>query len=327
MTAPELIITGLENGQNYNIDVFSISPSGIGRRGENYIQIIPTATGTNNHTTAAYSLSVPSAPSNLSSTSENNSGSISWDAVADDSILGYLVWYYDTTYHLFTVVNKDTTRVNISSLANGTTYRFAVASYNLNGISTMSSQVSITPQSNNVPCLVSGTQVLTSSGYKPIELLNRDEDLIVTADGRRVPFHLLKYVVEKTTEQNAPYCIKAHAFGRNIPTEDMILSPLHAFRISNKMGLWQIPMIAAKMNKTGIVQEKLGRRCEYYHILLPNYFTDNLVIGGGNVVESFCGKRANYNLDGPYAIYKYNKKLGGFTRTNPVGLSSASQKK
>lgn len=312
MALPEIIITGLNNEQNYNIDVFSLSSNGLSDRSSNYIQVTPTSSGTSSHRTIAYSSSSPSVPSNMSSTSSNNSGSISWQS-SGESIIGYIVWYYDTTYHLFTVLNNDITKLNINSLSNGTIYKFTVSSYNLHGISQMSQQVSIAPKSDNVPCLVIGTQVLTTNGYKSVELLDRNEDIIVTSDGRHVPFYLLKYIIEETTAKNAPYCIKAGAFGRNFPTEDIHLSPLHAFRISNKLGLWQIPLFAAKHN-TAVIQEELGKKCEYYHVMLPNYFTDNLVIQGGNVVESFCGKRENYNLNN---IYKFNRNLGGFTRKNP----------
>lgn len=316
---PEITITGLTNGEKYNADIYSLSDTGFSARNPTYIQIIPTDTGPNTYDTLFYSGNSPSAPANIISTSKNGAGSISWDAVADDNgILGYLIWYYDTTYHLFTVVNNNINTVNISNLSNGTTYVFRVSAYNVNGIGAMSNIVTIEPAGNSVPCLVSGTEVLTQNGYKRIETLNMGDDMIVTSDGRCVPFNIFKWHIDKTDRNNAPYRILAHSFDKNIPSQDMVLSPLHAFSIGRGRKVWQIPKYAAAMNR-GVVQEGIGLACDYYHIMLPNFYTDNLVIQGGNVVESFCGRREKYNVDG---IYKFNPRLGGYTRKNPSIFAS-----
>lgn len=312
--AYEIVLTGLTNEQKYNTDIFYLNNTGISNRSSTYIQITPSDEGVNSHETILYSNNAPSISLNIIGNSGNASGSISWTAPENnDDIFGYLVWYHDTTYHLFTVVNNDVSQVNINNLNNGTTYSFAVSLYNMHGIGPISNIITITPtQPSYVPCLVTGTHILTQNGYKPIETLNREHDMIITSDGRCVSFNLFKWHLNKTDNKTAPYRISAHAFGKNNPSQDLLLSPLHAFLIDRK-GIWQIPKYAALMNRK-VRQELVGEPCDYYHIMLPNYYTDNLIIEGGNIVESFCGKRKNYNLTD---IYKFNTKLGGFTRKNP----------
>jgi hypothetical protein len=157
---------------------------------------------------------------------------------------------------------------------------------------------------DNVPCFPAGTRLLTAAGYKAVETLLKS-DRIVTADGRSVPFTLYSRVVDKTTAATAPYHIPAGTFGNKAIT----LSPLHA--IQSSKGVWQIPYLAAK-KFAGIRQVNLGERVEYFHVELPNFFTDNIV-AEGNVVESFAGKQTH----GIKTIYTPNARLQGYTRISP----------
>jgi hypothetical protein len=47
----------------------------------------------------------------------------------------------------------------------------------------------------------------------------------------------------------------------------------------------------------------------YYHVELPNYFTDNIV-ANGCVTESFGVKQ----IDCTKPLYGFNSKMGGFIR-------------
>jgi hypothetical protein len=155
------------------------------------------------------------------------------------------------------------------------------------------------------PCFPAGTRLLTNNGNKAVETLTTD-DRIITADGRSVPFKLYSTVIEKTTEASAPYHIPAGTFGNKAIT----LSPLHA--IQSSKGVWQIPCDAAKQFPS-IRQVNLGERVEYFHVELPNFFTDNIV-AEGNVVESFGAKQTK----GIKHIYTQNAKLKGYTRVSPA---------
>ena len=159
-----------------------------------------------------------------------------------------------------------------------------------------------------VACFAPGTRVLTAVGYKAVETLST-EDKIVSADGRALPFRRYKFTVA-ATEKSAPFLIKKNAFG-TVPTADVRLSPIHTFQ--TRKNVWQTPRVAAKTNDK-VVQENVGAEVTYYHIELPNYFTDNIV-SEGLVVESFGASQAK-GMD----VYTYSSSLGGMTRCSPSTL-------
>jgi len=158
---------------------------------------------------------------------------------------------------------------------------------------------------NYVPCFPKGTRLLTATGYKPVEDIEQGE-LVVTADGRRVPVVVRSRTIEETNEETAPYTIPKSSLAPNIPSHTVRLSPRHAIQL--KKGLWMLPFAAAKLGNTKVVQENIGQPVTYYHFECPNYFTDNLVIEGGVVVESFGNKNIKK------FPYTYNPGLKGFTR-------------
>jgi hypothetical protein len=159
-----------------------------------------------------------------------------------------------------------------------------------------------------VACFAPGTRVLTAAGYKAVEALSAG-DKIVSADGRALPFTLFKGAVI-TTEKSAPFIIKKNAFGA-VPTADVRLSPIHTFQ--TRKGVWQTPRVASQTNDN-VVQESVGEEVTYYHIELPNYFTDNIV-SEGLVVESFGARQAK-----GVNVYTYSNRLGGMTRSVPSSL-------
>jgi hypothetical protein len=155
-----------------------------------------------------------------------------------------------------------------------------------------------------VPCLVAGTRVLTAGGYKAVEELKAG-DLIRTADNRIVPFRLFTTMISATSSETAPYTIPARTFGAS-PAKDLTLSPYHA--IQSAPGVWQIPKYASRMFE-GIAQAPAGQPITYYHVELPNYFKDNLVVEG-TVTESYGNKQTA----GMKTVYKFNPGLNGFVR-------------
>ena len=158
---------------------------------------------------------------------------------------------------------------------------------------------------SNARCFVTGTQILTVTGYKAVETL-APSDMIVTADGRNVSFNLCTTIIKRASENVAPYIIPANTFGANSPVKNLTISPHHA--IQSRKGVWQIPKYAMRMFK-GIKQVDIGKALTYYHVELPNYFTDNIVTDG-TIVESFAAKQTT----GMKNVYKFNSKINGFTR-------------
>lgn len=168
-----------------------------------------------------------------------------------------------------------------------------------------------------LPCFPEGTRVMVQGGYKAVEDL-KTSDLIVTSDGRQVSFKRYKTHVAKANKDTAPYLVKAGAFGRAQPPNDVRLSGLHA--IQSRKGVWQIPQYAALSNDK-VVQYGLGEPVTYYHIELPNFFTDNLIVEGA-VCESYAGQQADHVK----TVYNYNGNLNGFSRVSAKPATKSASK-
>jgi hypothetical protein len=68
-----------------------------------------------------------------------------------------------------------------------------------------------------------------------------------------------------------------------------------------------MPKYLARHNPL-VQQYGLGESVEYFHIECPNFFTDNLVVGGATV-ESFKNRQGAHGV-----VYVWNKDLNGFVR-------------
>jgi len=67
----------------------------------------------------------------------------------------------------------------------------------------------------------------------------------------------------------------------------------------------------------GVIQVNVGKPVDYYHVELPNYFTDNIICE--NLVTESCG----YNqVKQGSVVYFGNKILGGFTRASENSAKS-----
>ena len=137
-----------------------------------------------------------------------------------------------------------------------------------------------------------------------METLTND-DTVRTANGRDVSIKLLNFTVGRADQTTAPYRISAGALGHYYPPEDLCLSAIHA--IQDSRGVWQMPKYLARHNPL-VQQYGLGESVEYFHIECPNFFTDNLVVGGATV-ESFKNRQGAHGV-----VYVWNRDLNGFVR-------------
>ena len=169
----------------------------------------------------------------------------------------------------------------------------------------------------NVRCFVSGTRVLTQNGYKAVETLT-ESDRIVTSNGSTSSFKLMKTSLTLTTETTAPYLIEAHAFGRNVPSAPVSLSPCHMIQM--RKGLWTYPHSASKTN-TRIKQYGIGHPITYYHIQCESYLRDN-IITEGMIVESYGTCKDIHGAANPYT---WSKRFNALTRMSAPPISKNSK--
>ncbi len=176
-------------------------------------------------------------------------------------------------------------------------------------LTSLSTYIAVDP--TFVYCVVEGTLIRTSRGDVAVEELSSG-DLVLTADGRAVAADIFMTKMNYTTTENAPYHIPARTFGK-YQSNALTVSPRHAVQV--RPGVWEIPEFATKRYPQ-IKQIGCGKPVTYYHLRLPNYFTDNFVANGA-VVESFAGDAVNA-LPAGTPLFKFNSKVGGFVRSSPL---------
>ena len=140
---------------------------------------------------------------------------------------------------------------------------------------------SIIVTAGDIPCLTKGTLVKTPTGFTKVEKLSIG-DKVVTHDKRTVPITGLIRNNIISTAANTPYIIPKDFFSKNMPRREFTISPNHAICADNDGNSWFIP--AHHGDKLARVD--VGERVSYFHVELPNWLIDNLVIGGNIIVES-----------------------------------------
>ena len=155
------------------------------------------------------------------------------------------------------------------------------------------------------PCLVGGTRLAVPGGWKIVDEL-RAGDVVVTDDGRRVKVKEVYMTrLEAATADTAPVVIPK-SFGLQ---RELVISKCHAVKLR---GGWLIPHVAeARAGKQIFERRGVGSPVSYYHVEMPEYLRDNLVVDGGAVVESF-GR--------PWAAKQGRETLRGLWRVNKKGL-------
>jgi photosystem II stability/assembly factor-like uncharacterized protein/uncharacterized protein YjbI with pentapeptide repeats len=132
----------------------------------------------------------------------------------------------------------------------------------------------------NNPCLLSKTLIRTPYGNELIDNL-KNGDLIVTGDNRIVPIiKIIKYEIENPDDESYPICIPKNYFSNNVPDRNTYISNNHAIKLNDTYWIY------GNHHKNYFAKYKTIPI--YYHILLPNYFTDDL-IANNLIVESWSG--------------------------------------
>tara|TARA_B100000073_G_scaffold267642_1_gene227232 strand:+ start:253 stop:1086 length:834 start_codon:yes stop_codon:yes gene_type:complete len=160
--------------------------------------------------------------------------------------------------------------------------------------------------SDTIPCLLGDTKIKTSRGSIKVKNLKRG-DKVLTQNNREVEIVNIYCSDLKTTENNSPYLIPAHYFSRNYPKKQFMISPLHAIATNKRANEWCIPKIHCKDLK----RMSLGENISYYHVELPNWLNDHLILEDGTLVESYA-KTFHGDLDNVF--YIRSAKTGYYKR-------------
>ena len=149
------------------------------------------------------------------------------------------------------------------------------------------------------PCYAAGTRVSTERGEVAVEDL-AEGDMVVTLSGDTRSLRPVRWIgnrrmnVRQHPQPNlvAPVRVRQHAFGENLPSRDLLLSPDHCLFVNGKL-------IPAKLliNDRTIVQERDTAAVHYYHVELDRHA---VMFAEGLPAESYLdtGNRAMFSNAG-----------------------------
>jgi parallel beta-helix repeat protein len=151
------------------------------------------------------------------------------------------------------------------------------------------------------PCFAAGTRLSTPRGNLAVEQL-REGDLVHTIDGNAQPIRWIGHRRiycrrHPAPERIRPVRIQSHAFGRNKPSRDLLLSPDHAIFAEGVL----IP-VKYLVNGDTIRQIDVAA-VTYYHVELPAHAA---ILAEGLPVESYLdtGDRAAFaNAKEPMTLH------------------------
>jgi hypothetical protein len=155
-------------------------------------------------------------------------------------------------------------------------------------------QVSVTDAGGNTyitACFATGTSILTPAGARAVETLVAGE-MVLTASGRLAP---VRWVGHRRTDLRRhprphdvmPVRVRAGAFGRSLPSQDLVLSPDHAVFVDGTL----VP-VRHLVNGASIVQET-REAITYWHVELDRH---DVVLAEGLACETYLdtGNRAAF---------------------------------
>lgn len=138
---------------------------------------------------------------------------------------------------------------------------------------------------NSIPCLVTGTMILTPKGEVPVESL-QPGDLVMTQDDGPQPLRWIGRRRVVAEGQFAPVLIRAGTFGAH---RDLMVSPLHRVLIRDSLaellfGEAEVLVAAKDLVNDRSVRFVPGGEVEYVHLLFDRH---QVVFSEGLATESF----------------------------------------
>ncbi len=140
-------------------------------------------------------------------------------------------------------------------------------------------------------CFVGGTRILTPTGEKRIEDLRLGDYVLTQGSGaQEIQWAGAREIRGIAAQKHAPIRISAGAFGKGLPTRDLLVSPQHRILVSDWRAelLFGFPevLVAAKhlVNDSSIRVDASLKVFSYHHILFNKHET---VFSEGLPTESF----------------------------------------
>jgi hypothetical protein len=159
----------------------------------------------------------------------------------------------------------------------------------------------------DIGCLVTGAEVATVNGPRPVEEL-RAGDLVLTASGEARPVRWIGHRSidigrHPQPEAVRPLRIATGSFGPGIPRRDLLVSPDHGIRIDGVDDGRSVLVPAARLADGRCIASVDVETVTYWHVELD---THDVILAEGLPVESYLddGRRGNFsNGDDPLRLH------------------------
>jgi len=209
---------------------------------------------------------------------------------------------FDVSYNSITI-DQNTGVISIDQLTNGTyilyinnlTIIYSVGETIVSNYANTTVILNIV-LSNGLSCLVDNTYIYTPNGYININKLQKGNYVITSNNKKTIIIDIIKTLLIGNST-NYPYIIPKDGISLNYPKKELYISGNHMIQYNG----WICP-------KFYFTQDTSYELITYYHIKLPNYLTDHLIISSdptstllsdGIIVESL----GNYNLNNYNILY------------------------
>lgn len=168
------------------------------------------------------------------------------------------------------------------------------------------------PNSNQTPCYLKGTRILTNKGYVCVENLKVGDHLITRGDiwgnncvnrvERRKPIIWIgRFVIDHSDEFTRPICITKNVFGNHLPENDLYISPNHNLILHDKLVIAHTLVDDKRIYQV----HNNHKKTEYYHIELDRH---SAIIAEGILSESYIDISNRYFFEHSSHIKVSTKK-------------------
>jgi hypothetical protein len=156
-------------------------------------------------------------------------------------------------------------------------------------------------------CYAKGTLILTEQGFVPIEDIKIGHEVVtvgkikyakhgIQTDPVIWTSNFKKYKLNSTSR---PICITKNALGKNIPFQDLYVSPMHSIFLNGRLALAKY-----LVNGKTIYQDTKCESVIYYHVELNDH---SLIVANGVLAESYLDLNNRYVFENKNSVDQKTK--------------------